>query len=167
MCGRICRGSRGREWNVTAYGCGAGHESRFKSIYPSSELVRNPVCLPSHFVSPPVQWCPLPCLPRLCCNIELYFGTAADNSYRRKFKADLQNVTERVDRKLSQLGRDVNEISSDEIESFVKHAGCLKVIRYRSLEEEYSSPKTKYIRIFPSSHFLVIFYTRQLMVENE
>lgn len=88
---------------------------------------------------------PLSC-PPLSCNVETYFKNPADNSYRRKFKADLQNVTERVCRMLNQLGRDGNEISSDEIESFVKNAGYLKVIRYRSLEDEYSSPKTKFIR---------------------
>ena len=80
--------------------------------------------------------------------------TWANRSYRRKFKADLQNVTERVQRTLSELGRDVNEITADEIESFVKHAGYLKVIRYRSLEEEYTSPKTKFLRTFLHSPML-------------
>ena len=76
--------------------------------------------------------------------------TGANRSYRRKFKSDLQNVTDRVQRTLSGLGRDINEINTDEIESFVKHAGYLKVIRYRSLEEEYTSPKTKFLRTLPS-----------------
>ena len=45
-----------------------------------------------------------------------------------------------------ELGRDEEEISQDEIEAFCKHAGYLKVLRYRSLEEEYSSPKIKFVR---------------------
>ena len=71
----------------------------------------------------------------------------ANCSYRRKFKADLENVAQRVKRVLKELGRDENEISLDEIEAFCKHAGFLKVIRYRSLDEEYTSPRTKFIRI--------------------
>jgi hypothetical protein len=46
------------------------------------------------------------------------------------------------------LGRDEGEIGQDEIEAFCKHAGYLKVLRYRSLEEEYSSPRTKFIRSY-------------------
>jgi hypothetical protein len=100
-----------------------------------------------YLISSPPWSRPSPALPFLLSyNGNVLEGTPADNSYRRKFKADLQNVTERVCRMLSQLGRDGDEISSDEIESFVKNAGYLKVIRYRSLEEEYSSPKTKFIR---------------------
>ena len=65
----------------------------------------------------------------------------------------------RVKRSLRELGRDEGEISQDEIEAFCKNAGYLKVLRYRSLEEEYSSPKIKFIR---SS----LKFTR-LIVENE
>lgn len=73
-------------------------------------------------------------------------GGPAKASYRRKFKADLESVASRVKSVLHELGRDEAEISRDEIEAFCKNAGYLKVIRYRSLEEEYSSPKTKFIR---------------------
>ena len=62
-------------------------------------------------------------------------------------------MTERVQRTLSELGRDVDEISADEIESFVKLAGYLKVIRFRPLEEEYTSPKLKFIRTFLASNW--------------
>jgi NEDD8-activating enzyme E1 regulatory subunit len=68
-------------------------------------------------------------------------------SYRRKFKADLENITQRVKIILKELGREEGEIGQDEIEAFCKHAGYLKVIRYRSLEEEYSSPRVKFIRM--------------------
>ena len=70
----------------------------------------------------------------------------ANSSYRRKFKADLENVAQRVKNVLRELGRDENEISHDEIEAFCKNAGYLKVVRYRSLEEEYTSPRIKFIR---------------------
>ena len=56
-------------------------------------------------------------------------------------------MTVRVRKLLSQLGRDENAITQDEIEAFCKHAGYLKVLRYRSLEEEYTSPKITFIRI--------------------
>ena len=36
-----------------------------------------------------------------------------------------------------------------EIETFCKHAGHLRVNRFRSLEEEYFSPRTKFIRTKP------------------
>jgi NEDD8-activating enzyme E1 regulatory subunit len=72
---------------------------------------------------------------------------STDCSYRRKFKADLEDISNRVKVVLRELGRDEAEISQDEIETFCKHAGYLKVIRYRSLEEEYSSPHVKFIRM--------------------
>jgi amyloid beta precursor protein binding protein 1 len=50
---------------------------------------------------------------------------------------------------LRSLGRGEGEISADQIEAVCKHAGYLKVLRYRSLEEEYSSPRTKFIRKSP------------------
>jgi amyloid beta precursor protein binding protein 1 len=71
----------------------------------------------------------------------------ANCCYRRKFKADLENVAQRVKSVLEELGRDENEISNEEIEAFCKHAGFLKVIHYRSLEDEYTSPRIKFIRI--------------------
>jgi len=37
----------------------------------------------------------------------------------------------------------------EEIEVFCKHAGYLKVNRFRPLEEEYSSPRIKFIRMQP------------------
>jgi len=70
-----------------------------------------------------------------------------NRSYRRKFKADVGNVAQRIKGVLRELGRDEGEISDEEIETFCKHAGFLKVIRYRSLEEEYTSPRVKFIRI--------------------
>lgn len=58
-------------------------------------------------------------------------------------------MSNRVKVVLRELGRDEGEIGQDEIEAFCKNAGYLKVMRFRSLEEEYSSPRVKYIRIYP------------------
>jgi NEDD8-activating enzyme E1 regulatory subunit len=74
---------------------------------------------------------------------------STNGSYRRKFKDDFENVAGRVKKVLLELGRSENEISRDEIQTFCKHAGYLKVICFRSLQEEYSSPKTTFIRLFP------------------
>jgi hypothetical protein len=71
-----------------------------------------------------------------------------------------------VQRTLEQLGRDIHSISHDDIELFVKHAGFLKVIRYRSLEEEYTSPKTKFLgthTFAASPNILLIF----IFLDNE
>ena len=84
-----------------------------------------------------------------------------DGSYRRKLKADLADVSTRVASTLRSLGRREGEISSDEIEAFCKNAGYLKVIRYRSLEEEYSSPRTKFIRKLPPGRSIL------MLVEGE
>jgi hypothetical protein len=43
------------------------------------------------------------------------------------------------------LGLAPGSIASEEIETFCKYSAFLKVIRYRSLEDEYTLPKTKQI----------------------
>ncbi|KAI1313843.1 NEDD8-activating enzyme E1 regulatory subunit [Mortierella claussenii] len=63
--------------------------------------------------------------------------------YKAKAKEDVQNVSKNVEALLEPLGRAPGSISLQEIESFCKYSAFLKVIRYRSLEEEYSQPKTK------------------------
>jgi hypothetical protein len=65
---------------------------------------------------------------------------------------DLEDVAARVRNVLQLLHRDEKEISMGEIEAFCRHAGYLKVFRFRSLEEEYSSPRTKFIRTLPPSN---------------
>ena len=119
MCPRFRFRSEFRERNPPVDGSGTRHESRLKQIHLDPKLVRTTS------------------------------ASVANGSYRRKFKADLADVTARVATTLRSLGRAEGDISADEIEAFCRHAGYLKVIRYRSLEEEYSSPRTKFIRKCP------------------
>ena len=65
-------------------------------------------------------------------------------------------MSSRVKRFLRELGRDEGEINQEEIEAFCKHAGYLKVLRYRSFEEEYSSPRIKFIRYSPQRARLIL-----------
>jgi NEDD8-activating enzyme E1 regulatory subunit len=54
---------------------------------------------------------------------------------------------------LGELGRGEPEISRDEIESFCKNAGYLKVICYRSIHDEHTSPRIKFIRLIPLCYY--------------
>lgn len=57
-----------------------------------------------------------------------------------------------VDTVLESLGLAPGSIASEEIETFCKYSAFLKVIRYRSLEDEYTQPKTKQIGNSPNSN---------------
>ncbi|CAG8506643.1 7372_t:CDS:10 [Diversispora eburnea] len=62
--------------------------------------------------------------------------------YRQKAKEDAAAVRARVNDILISIGRTTDFIQDEEINSFCKHAAYIKVIRYRSLQEEYiSDPK--------------------------
>ncbi|KAF9104495.1 NEDD8-activating enzyme E1 regulatory subunit [Mortierella sp. AM989] len=65
--------------------------------------------------------------------------------YKNKAKQDVQEVSKIVESLLESLGLAPGSISFQEIESFCKYSAFLKVIRYRSLEDEYNQPKTKEI----------------------
>ncbi|GAO49423.1 hypothetical protein G7K_3573-t1 [Saitoella complicata NRRL Y-17804] len=66
--------------------------------------------------------------------------------YRKKAAEDVTAVTAHVREHLKAVGRPVDSISADDTASFCKHAAWIKVMRYRSIEEEYaSSPKTEKI----------------------
>ncbi|KAF3920800.1 hypothetical protein ABW20_dc0107209 [Dactylellina cionopaga] len=68
------------------------------------------------------------------------------NVYKSKARADLAVVMEFVKSLLSGLEREPSSISESEVETFCKHAGYAKLIRGRSLKEEYEeSPKVKTI----------------------
>ncbi|KAG0323216.1 NEDD8-activating enzyme E1 regulatory subunit [Dissophora globulifera] len=71
--------------------------------------------------------------------------------YKTKAKQDVQEVSKVVESLLSSLGLAAGSISQQEIETFCKFSAFLKVIRYRSLEEEYHQPNTK--QIDPDSVF--------------
>ncbi|KAG0378282.1 NEDD8-activating enzyme E1 regulatory subunit [Mortierella sp. AD032] len=65
--------------------------------------------------------------------------------YKTKAKQDVQEVSKLVDTVLESVGLAPGSIAPEEIETFCKYSAFLKVIRYRSLEDEYTQPKTKQI----------------------
>ncbi|KAF9924370.1 NEDD8-activating enzyme E1 regulatory subunit [Linnemannia zychae] len=65
--------------------------------------------------------------------------------YKTKAKQDVKEVSKQVDAVLESLGLASGLIDPEEIETFCKYSAFLKVIRYRSLEDEYNQPKTKQI----------------------
>ncbi|KAF3905068.1 hypothetical protein AA313_de0208398 [Arthrobotrys entomopaga] len=68
------------------------------------------------------------------------------NVFKSKARADLAQVLEIVKSLLKELEKEEGSISEDEVETFCKHAGYIKLIRGRSLKEEYeSSPNAKKI----------------------
>ncbi|KAF9579856.1 NEDD8-activating enzyme E1 regulatory subunit [Lunasporangiospora selenospora] len=64
------------------------------------------------------------------------------NTYKTKAKMDVQDVSRIVESWLEKLGLAAGLIPLQEIESFCKYSAFLKVIRYRSLQEEYQNPNT-------------------------
>ncbi|CAG8451854.1 3534_t:CDS:10 [Ambispora leptoticha] len=79
-------------------------------------------------------------LPDMKADTQSY--VALQTIYRQKAKEDIASVRAHVHKILSSIGRPIDFISNQEIESFCKHAAFIKVIRYRSLQEEYiTSPK--------------------------
>ncbi|CAI2167652.1 14243_t:CDS:10 [Funneliformis geosporum] len=67
---------------------------------------------------------------------------AMQNIYRQKAKEDISIVRVHVHDILTSIGRSIDSISDDEIDSCCKHASFIQVLRYRSLQEEYiTDPK--------------------------
>lgn len=63
--------------------------------------------------------------------------------YRQKAQEDFEAVNSRVQDLLTSVGLLADAIDEREIEEFCKHAAYVKVIRYRTLEEELmSAPNT-------------------------
>jgi len=69
--------------------------------------------------------------------------------YRNKAVQDAQQVAARVKETLAKLGKPENFVTEDEIKNFCKNCNFLKVVRYRSLEEE-RNPKTAKSSLFAS-----------------
>jgi amyloid beta precursor protein binding protein 1 len=67
---------------------------------------------------------------------------ALQRIYHEKAAADVAAVAHRVDGILSKIGR-VSIVSPDSVKKFCKNARFLKVVRYRSLEEEYTPETAK------------------------
>lgn len=69
----------------------------------------------------------------------------ASVSYKTKAKHDVQEVSKIVEHLLESLGLASGSISLQEIESFCKYSAFLKVIRYRSLDQEYNQHRVQQI----------------------
>ncbi|KAG0095152.1 NEDD8-activating enzyme E1 regulatory subunit [Podila epicladia] len=67
------------------------------------------------------------------------------NIYKTKAKQDVQEVVIRVKSLLERLGLASDTIAVQEVETFCKFSAFLKVIRYRSIADEYLNPKKKEI----------------------
>lgn len=67
-------------------------------------------------------------------------------TYRAKAMSDISRVKLHLIHHLTAQNRPSTAIPDAEIESFCKHAAFIKVIRYRSLEEEFTRPNTKVIQ---------------------
>jgi len=67
------------------------------------------------------------------------------DSYKDKAKRDVREVSKIVESLLESLGLAAGTIALREIETFCKYSAFLKVVRYRSLEDEYHQPRTKQI----------------------
>ena len=67
-------------------------------------------------------------------------------SYREKAAIDLKTVKQRVKNLLQELNLPLDSIPEDVVELYCKNAGTVKVIRYRTLREEYTeTPRTEKI----------------------
>ncbi|OLL26080.1 NEDD8-activating enzyme E1 regulatory subunit [Neolecta irregularis DAH-3] len=67
------------------------------------------------------------------------------NIYHQKAQCDISQVKSYIHKHLTVLKESIDRIEDQEIEVFCKHAAYLKVIQYRSLEQEYTTPNTKRI----------------------
>ena len=67
------------------------------------------------------------------------------NSYRKKFQEDFYEIRNKVNSTLERINRPINSISDEQITTMIKNAKSLRVIRYRTLEEEINQPNTQLI----------------------
>ncbi|GAA96288.1 uncharacterized protein L969DRAFT_91735 [Mixia osmundae IAM 14324] len=68
---------------------------------------------------------------------------ALQRIYKRKAQHDLEAVTVELHKIMQLLDRDTNSIPEDQISSFVKHAAYLKVLRGRSMRDDWERPLLK------------------------
>lgn len=71
---------------------------------------------------------------------------ALQRAYREKALSDISEVKNHFVTLLSEHGKSKTAISDTEIETFCKHAGFLKVIRYRSLQVEQATPNLEVLK---------------------
>ncbi|KAJ3052499.1 NEDD8-activating enzyme E1 regulatory subunit [Rhizophlyctis rosea] len=65
--------------------------------------------------------------------------------YKTKAKEDVQSVQRRVSQLLTSVGKSADSIPQGYVDAFCKYSAHLRVIRYRSLREEYEKPLGQYI----------------------
>ncbi|KAL3148869.1 hypothetical protein ABBQ32_001742 [Trebouxia sp. C0010 RCD-2024] len=75
-------------------------------------------------------------LPDMTATTALYLDL--QRIYREQAERDVAAVTKHVQDILASISRDSGAISGTEIRMFCKHVRCLRVVRYRSLEEEFT-----------------------------
>jgi len=81
-------------------------------------------------------------IPDMTATTNFYIGL--QKVYQEKAARDVAAVEERVNATLEKIGNP-SPISHDDIKKFCKNSSFLQVLRYRSLEEERTSPKSNLI----------------------
>lgn len=61
--------------------------------------------------------------------------------YQVKAREDMEAVAGHLSQLLATIGKPTNSILEDEIRQFCRNSAFLRVVRYRSLEEEYQTPR--------------------------
>jgi len=59
------------------------------------------------------------------------------NVYRKKFQEDFYEIRNKINSTLERINRPVNSVSDEQITTMIKNASCLRIIRYRTLEDEF------------------------------
>ncbi|KAI9496705.1 putative NEDD8-activating enzyme E1 regulatory subunit [Zychaea mexicana] len=95
-------------------------------------------------------------LPDMKSDTENYIDL--QNVFRQKAMADLAAVKERVERLLEQLKMPIDSIPDGVIEGYCKNAATIKVIRYRTLRDEYVTPSTDNLVSWLRADENIIFY---------
>ncbi|KAI8136894.1 putative NEDD8-activating enzyme E1 regulatory subunit [Fennellomyces sp. T-0311] len=80
------------------------------------------------------------------------------NVYREKALADVAAVQRRVKTLLEGLNMARDSIPDSAVESYCKNAGNIKVLRYRTIKEEYANPRTESIASWLKEDENIIFY---------
>ncbi|XP_035212687.1 NEDD8-activating enzyme E1 regulatory subunit-like [Stegodyphus dumicola] len=80
-------------------------------------------------------------IPDMTSNTQSYIKL--QNIYKTKAEEDAHNMYVRVQEILCKLGKASNFISKHDVKIFCKNAHCLRVLRGRSLKEEYDATKSE------------------------
>ncbi|KAI8092661.1 ThiF family protein [Halteromyces radiatus] len=95
-------------------------------------------------------------LPDMKSDTKNYVGL--QNAYRQKALEDLKNVTLRVDALLNKLDIPKDLLPNDAIDTFCKNAGHVKLIQFRSINEEIQQPRATKIENLLSTDDNMTYY---------